>query len=324
MKTNNVTYGNNLILLIFLIIIFLIIFFAIKKYYLLFRYKHWFGTFKLKSPEISTEIPFDGDLQLCSGYIEAIDPHNVYFKNKLAAFFVRMINNGDIMLLKKDRKAKIINPPAAELPSSVITSYENVYHCLLSILWANSDNDHIVHLNDIKINPFDKEKDSLNYNKFEEYYNIISKTPNIKLSKITPQEARSVMGLKRYLQEAAIDYKQNTMTISGIPSTEYLVYECLFGITNHSDLKFYYTAIGFSNLWSNRLPRKERIKILKRKIKIITKKIIAIITVILAILEFIAMILSIFSSKDSNNDRKGEFSGFGGGSFGGGGASGSW
>lgn len=285
--------------ILLLIAAIIIIAVKIKK---IMRYKKWFGVYKLDAIETSTTIPFNGDLQLCFGYFSAIEPSKAWFQNKIAAFFVRMINNGDIELLDEHRKAKIINPPAAELPSSVRISYENVYHCLLSILWENSDENHIVCINDIKINPFEKEKDIDNYNRFEDYYSIITQYPKIKCSMITPKEARSVMCLKKYLQDITINYELST-TINGISRTEYLVYECLYGITKHSDLDLYDDAIGFSNVWSKRLPREDKIKKLKRAI-------ITVVGVIVAILTILVIILRIFGKGDDD----------GGGSTGGGGS----
>lgn len=295
LKTNNVVNDNSLVVVIFLIIVLLIlIFILVKRVYYLF---HWYGTYKLNTLKSSTTIPFDGDLQQCFVCLSVIDPSNAWFQNKMAAFLVRMINNGDIELLEEQRKARIINPPAAELPSSVKISYENVCHCLLSILWENSDKDYIVNLNDFEINPFDENKDVVNYNRFEEYYNIISQYPKVKCSMISPNDAKSVMCLKKYLQEVTLDYEQNT-TINGIPGTEYLVYECLFGITNHSDLNFYDAAIGFSDVWSKRLPRKDKI----RKVMGVIKAVIGVIITILAILVFILKIISLFSGKSDDND----------------------
>ncbi len=288
-------FFHYLAIIIFFLIIIILLLISAQKVYLSFQYKRWFGKFKPYPPKWSTKIPFNGDLQQCFGYISAIEPSKVWFKHKMKAFFIRMINNGDIELLEDhDRVVRIINPPAAKLPSSVTMSYENVYHCLLSILWANSNEDNIVSLNDIDINPYDKEKDIDNYNKFEDYYTIVTQYPQVKCSIISPKEARAVMGLKRYLQEATIDYQQLT-TNDGILSTEYLVYECLFGITTHSDLNFYDAAIGFSDVWSKRLPRKDKTR------KVLAKTLIVILT-ILVILAFIGIVLSIFKDDDNDNN----------------------
>ena len=108
----------------------------------------------------------------------------------------------------------------------------------------------MVYLDKVEINPFEKDKykDRENYNKFEEYYNILSDCPSIKPSTITPEEAQLVMGLKKYLQEVSIDYEQFS-TINGISSTEYLVYESLFGMKKHSKLDFLSAALDFSYVW---------------------------------------------------------------------------
>lgn len=216
--------------------------------------KRWFGVSSPDSPKMSTEIPFNGDLQMFFGYLNAIDDKHASVESKVEAFIVRMINNGDIELLDGDNKVKIINPPASELPSSIKNSYDNVYHCLLNILWANSNEDNVVYIDMVKVNPFENYKfnylseDRANYKKFEEYYNIISDYPAIKPSTITPEEAISVMGLKKYLQETSIDY-ENSPTTNGIPSTEYLVYETLFGIKKHSGLNFVDVAHCFAQVW---------------------------------------------------------------------------
>ena len=217
------------------------------------RFKRWFGVSKPVSPKISTEIPFNGDIQKFYGYLKAIDSRQASNGNKVAAFFVRMINNGDIELLDDgDNKVRIINPPATELPSSDETSYENVYHSLLSILWANSNEENIVYLDKVKINPYDnfesKKNDYENYEKFKRYYKIISNCPKIKASVITPEEAIAVLGLQKYLRETSIDYVNTTMT-NGIPTTEYMDYECIFGMRKHENLNFVNLAFVLANKW---------------------------------------------------------------------------
>ena len=228
------------------------------------RFMEWFGVYEPESPEVSAEIPFNGDLQLCFAYLAAIDPEQAEVKNKVAAFIVRMINNGDIELLEDyDNAVKLITVPAYESPSSDNESYENVYHSLLSILWANSDEENIVYLDNVEMNPFKSYKYNFfsdgrdDYKRLEEYFTITSGCPSISPSKITPQEARSVMGLKKFLEEASIDYEQSTM-INGIPSTEYLVYESLFGIMIHSNLNFLDAANSFSQIWLERFIEKQK------------------------------------------------------------------
>lgn len=265
------------------------------------RFMEWFGVDEPESPEVSTEIPFDGDLQLCFAYLSAIDPEQAEVKNKVAAFIVRMINNGDIELLEdRDDAVRIINPPANELPSSNNESYENVYQCLLSILWANSNEENIVYLDNVEMNPYKSYKYKFfsdgrdDYTKFEEYFTITSSCPSISPSKITPQEARSVMGLKKFLEEASIDYEQSTM-INGIQSTEYLVYESLFGIMIHSNFNFLDAANSFSQIWLERFIEKQE-----------------------------EDNSSTFGGGSSSGGSSGGGGGFGGGSFGGGGAGGRW
>ena len=202
--------------------------------------KRLFGVKKVESQEWRRELPFNGDLNSSHGVLQALSEKSSIY-DLMGAYILRMAYMGRISVGRKvnqkgefDRTVLVTNPGPPPLQPGRNNENEIMY-LLHRLMWNAAGGDHELEpkelMNYVKLYPVEHREFVKRLKRGLETH------PYWTLSSLKSEDAVSVMGLKKFLQEFTLSNERHFEEVA--LWREYMVHATLFGIADQvrDDLK---------------------------------------------------------------------------------------
>lgn len=204
------------------------------------NYKRLFGVKRPEAQEWRRDIPLGGDLNASYGVLKTLEqPTSIY--DLMHAYILRMAYMGKISVGRQvdgkgnfDRTVHVTNPGPPPLQPGRNKENEAIY-LLHRLMWNAAGDDHILEPKELisYVKQYPVEHRSF----VKQLKRCLETFPSISLSHLRKEDAMSVMGLKKYLQEFTLSDERHFEEVA--LWREYLVYASLYGIAEQvqNDIK---------------------------------------------------------------------------------------
>lgn len=202
--------------------------------------KRLFGVKRVEAQEWRRDLPFNGDLNSTHGVLQALSERSSIY-DLMGAYILRMAYMGRISVGRKvnqkgdfDRTVVVSNPGPPPLQPGRNNENETMY-LLQRLMWNAAGGDHELEpkelMNYVKLYPVE-------HREFvKRLKGALETHPYWTLSSLKSEDAVSVMGLKKFLQEFTLSNERHFEEVA--LWREYMVHATLFGIAEQvrDDLK---------------------------------------------------------------------------------------
>ncbi len=191
-----------------------------------------FGATKAESQQWSRDIPFDGDLNHTKAVLDTVSGTISPRSDQMGAYILRMVHQGRLQVQREvgkkghlDRVIQIANPGPPPLEKGR-HSEDQIVYLLQRFMWNVAGDDHVLQPKELQA--YAKQFPVEHRAFVQQLKQALNDLPRKRISEITPKEANSVFGLKKFLQEFTLSKERNIEEVT--IWKEYLVHAMLFGI----------------------------------------------------------------------------------------------
>ncbi|MBR6282816.1 MAG: DUF2207 domain-containing protein [Muribaculaceae bacterium] len=193
-----------------------------------------FGVTKAESQQWSRDIPLEGDLNHAKAVLDTVGRTTTARSHQMGAYILRMVHQGRLTVQRQvdqkgnlERVIQIANPGPPPLEKGR-HSEDQIMYLLQRFMWNVAGDDHVLQPKELQT--YAKQFPVEHRAYVQQLKRGLNDLPSLSISRITPQDANAVFGLKKFLQEFTLSGERKIDEVS--IWKEYLVYATLFGIAD--------------------------------------------------------------------------------------------